>query len=353
MTGKKGKGGSKQIVVVAQPKKKKNGRPRGARGSKPRPGAYGGFSNAHRAVCAITDPFCPAARGARYPDGNASRTLGAQAISFVQVSTNDVGTAVFAFTPGAPYTHCWAAAAAGAVSGTFPNVYQEAGTGVASWFTSIATQFRVVSAGVEVMSLSNPMNAKGVVIAQESPDQAILGTAYDVTATGLAEAADCIVMPFANFKSFTWTARPGGPQSRQFQAFTPNTGDSSYDWTRLKLLISGAQASTAVLQLRIVVNYELVLLSGQAATNLARPAPPMNPSIIAATQIVQSAAGGLRSGAAAAVESRVKAAATDAFRRLGYWAAGKALTAAGGYFGGPLGAAAGASAGHMLIEDVD
>jgi hypothetical protein len=350
---KKGKQGRPQRKGKA---KRKQGRAAGVSGLSVGDPTHGLI---HK-ICSLTDPFCPAARGARFPDGNAQRTIGIQAQQFFTVSTNNMGAAAVCFSPQAPYSYGIGNIAAGAVVGTWPATYTESSQGFAAWINSIARQFRVVSFGVEITPITNAMNSTGLLIVQETNDSTFLGQGFDTTVNTtktLGDDMESILVPMAQLRPVTWRSRPGGPESRMFNDLQVANEDQSFDWTRCRVYVSGAPASTAVLAVRLVANYEFTLQSGQAATQLAKAPQVQNPTISRLTNIAHQIGGGIYQGPVKQLENYAKRVALDALKTAGGYAIGYAGKYIGGMLGGPVGAAGGAllgkGASHMMIEDVD
>lgn len=356
-----------RTLIAVQPvrfmaRKGKKATKRGAKRSGGVPRAMrapgGGHALVH-AVCSVTDPFCEVAKSARFPDGTATKTMGIQSQQYIQLLTNNVGSCAMAVCPAAPYTWTAVPPGAGLTSGTFPTSYAENSSGLASWMAANVQQWRLVSFGIQVTPMSNPMNLSGTIIMQEAADQAMLGTSYNTaitSTTSFGSSSEVSIMPFAANKPMSWIARPGGPSSRTFQNVGTATSDSSYDWSRVWVFINGAQASSYVALVRIVANYECVLTPGLITSQLATRAPPQNGAVTAATQAVYASVGGITNGAASEVERRVKTAASSVLQGFGQYLAGAAMRTGarllGGYIAGPAGAAA---AGMLTngVPDVD
>jgi len=70
-------------------------------------------SNHVRGVCSVTDPFCPASKNSKWPDGTAGNTLTEQFRGNYTLSTTSAGQAFAAFGAGAPFGYatatvlCW------------------------------------------------------------------------------------------------------------------------------------------------------------------------------------------------------------------------------------------------------
>jgi hypothetical protein len=161
------------------------------------------------------------------------------------------------------------------------------GTSVNTWnttvkipdYTTLATlydEFRIVSYGVRLFCQANPTESKGTLLLATlnelpvSPDiEGSLYAEYDRVAISECDA--------------NWIGRRVGSQSAQWNSFADTT---NFDMTTLFVGITGCTASTAVLGVEIVINYELSPIQGTAATHVATPSPPSNPAVAHVVQNV-------------------------------------------------------------------
>lgn len=279
-------------------------------------------------VCGLTDPFCQHARGAKYPDDSSERTLPFSREGRYVLVTDANGDANFLFSPSyeyAPYTYPSVATA---------NV-------VTSWadfapmpaFTAVS-QYRIVSAGFELESITAPLTASGEVnLRSFATDASALAPVdlltYNATATqsiSLRRLDDCAVVLSHN------SAMP--------QTFYRNADDTAPVATSqnvglnpVTVAISGAPANSSVAVLRWVVHYELKFLDDSQMAQMATPPPEANLALTAAAKRVTSTLPTFFERGASMVTKYV---------------ADKALHALAARLGGPVGASA-----YALATTVD
>jgi len=258
-----------------------------------------------RSVCSVTDPFCPASRNSKWPDGTAGNTLTEQFRGNHTVSTNANGNAAFTFAPIAPYGYMDATVTGTAPAvATFPSAYALLKSG--SMLATYGSQYRVVSAGVIVRCVASATTASGL---------ATVGTTNFVSPTaafnlGQELYPEVAVKAIQPGMEMSWITQPG-TGARIFTA-VGTTSTNSSDWTCFVLEVTGGPVSAAVLTIEWFMNIEFTVGQGQAIASLARPNPPQSNVGTAAVSKIHSTVGSFIEGGVSHVEEVMYKHATDA-----------------------------------------
>jgi hypothetical protein len=268
--GKKGKakqGGGKK---KKGPKGKK-----GARGNKM--SMAGGHGMLAMQVCSVTNPFCPEAKGARWPDDSYQRSVGYPIQNSVAVTTNAAGLASVLYGPSldCQYNPCTVAgvtATAGAFT-TLPGA-TAAATGVSRW--------RLTSYGLKVSCIGTPMTVSGRVrIRLFSPEPNTLSLATFDIGTSNADAAYDIPLARVINEDLFINAGNLGTLGRLYQnLYDPAIATQlNPGWQYIAVSVEGAPASTAVLSIEHYYNYELCYLDSSSTSTFCT-APPANSLVV-------------------------------------------------------------------------
>lgn len=260
-------------------------------------------------TCSITNPFCPAARGAKWPDGTTGNTMTQQLRGNVIMRSDANGYLYMQFCAAAPFGYLETGAITG--GGGSPIVATTKTTYTTYASTSLlatyANAYRVVSAGCIVRCVASATDASGV---------ATFGTS-GVTPTnsaitlGLTYYQECAIKAIQPGLEFSWIAAPLGTTAHEFSGLSTGSVMNN-DWTALTIEISGAKASTNLLNVEYFINVEFTLSSGQAIAQLASPNPPQNTIVTSSHSKIQSTLGTLIEGGVSVVESKITNAAKSA-----------------------------------------
>jgi len=112
------------------------------------------------AVCSVTDPFCPAAKNSKWPDGTQGNTLTEQFRGNLTTSGTASGTNLFCFSPGAPFGYITTSAQT-ATTATTSNSFVTYKAN--SLYATYGDLFRIVSFGVITRCVASATNASGIV----------------------------------------------------------------------------------------------------------------------------------------------------------------------------------------------
>lgn len=282
-------------------------------------------------VCGITDPFCHHASGAKYPDFSSVRTLPYTRRVRTTLASNASGVANMLIYPQYGYQPFTTAPAA-------------TGTAVSGWsdfaaYSTIAgvNQYRIVSAGFIVRHIVSPLNSAGIVyIRQYGADSgATLGAVdtatYNATAVSNVPVQDAreIAVVLQHTAQMPQTFYPLATDA----AVVTNVPTKGYVFSTVS--ISGAPASTAIVEIEFVTNYELMFDDASELSQVAT-LPPASNTVI--------------TGAAAHVSSTLSPIISDGVAALGRMFVTKATTALAGYLGGPPAAAITRSALAITVD---
>jgi len=244
----------------------------------------GSMALAHQ-ICAITDPFCVHARGAKYPDGSGGRSLATTITGGYTMTADANGSASTLWIPNWTY-----GSLVGVVTGTTA-AYTTIGayTQTSSW--SNVQSARLVSGGLRVFRVCNDMQANGLVsiVELQSSDSVGLAnlTSIDFANYGETEVKNFSMPTFgeatALFKPMGSTAHDFGPPNGSSAASVDSGG-----WTCLNVSVTGATASVAAIRVEYILHFELTFKAGNAFASAATPTAVNNPALISASNIIQS-----------------------------------------------------------------
>lgn len=270
--------------------------------------------------CAITNPFCPAAKGSKWPDGTSGNTLTQQFRGNIILNSDSNGLCYQQFVAAAPFGRLGCGTIAGSPpSATTNAAYNTYAT--TSLMSTYANAYRVVSAGVVIRCVASAVNASGIVTFGTSGVTAVSST----VTLGQNYYQECAVKSIQPGMEYSWISAPLGTTAHEFQGLSTNTNVNN-DWTALTIEISGAGASLQLLNCEWFINVEFTVSSGQSIATLAPPNPPANGIATSVHSKIHNKLGSLIEGGVSVVEDKVMNAAK---------------TAIGGFFEDPLEAIAG------------
>jgi hypothetical protein len=279
--------------------------------SKPRP-AKGQVE----AICAITDPFCSAAIGARFPDGQTSRTMTSTFRGTFTMTTGATGgVAVAALMAGAPYGYMNVTSAT-SFPITLPSTFTAwAGSGSGTLFNTYASLYRVVSCGFVLRAIESANNAQGWFTIQQ---QGNISPSATINGDFLAEINHSV----ANYPGMqlTYTYAPSNKVvAREFQVLGSNN-QSSYQtgFPGAVIYFQGglASASQNVAMIEYFVNVEWTVNSESSIAPLLPPPPKQNPTAVKAADVSAPKIAGVRTGGTDVVGDAINGIATWALGEL-------------------------------------
>jgi hypothetical protein len=337
-----------RVVVPNAPRKKKKKSRNRKRKGKGMSGGGAALAKVKKAICSISDPFCPAAYGAKYPDSNSANTLSWTNESWYNLTTDANGNGAIAFSadPGFGSSQAATIAIGGTVttwntSQVYPN-----------WtnFASVGVAFRVVSHGVHVRpttSANTSQGSIGIIVFPANTGTTSTGT-VDLNSMMYSynERASC-----TDFQGLTAVARAEGTASHEFRStFAPGSIQFSPAGFDVPIVYAiGAVASSSVAQIRLVTHYELMFSNTSVFNSIATKPATENPSIVAGNNFVQKMLMPVLRGGQDAVMMHTENLA-ERFARGILQLGGAAI---GGMLGGPTGVGIGYSGAGMLMDAIE
>jgi len=279
-------------------------------------------------ACSISNPFCPEAIGARWPDNSFTKS---NSFSFsgerVSLTSNASGAASVLFTAALSQQYY-----AGTMTGT--TAAYTTGNGLGT-FANIS-RYRITSWGIKIQCASPMMTTTGTLNIRLFSPQLGTSLASINTVMYMADASYDIPMNRLIGNDIHVIPMPLGVDARRFivpDAGTYNiTSWTNPGWQAINVATSDALASTVVCNVYCYYNYEFVPADGDILNAYAIAPPADSPLLRGANAGVLERVGNFIEGAATKVDNIFKSNAM------------KYIAAAGGaYFGGPSGAAAGYS----------
>jgi hypothetical protein len=259
-------------------------------------------------TCAQVNPFCKAAKGAKYPDGKGQDTATFQVRYHKSLRTDATGRLLAYLSPAVPDNLLIAGAYnTGTSLFTLPSAYEVAPD--ATFFSDMVLDYRVVTSGVVLRSIGPALTAQGFTMVSK------VGTSpgfAQTIAAGVIEGTEMCTMPLQPGSECRVLHTRVGTESTNFVALSSTTTGVE-GWDLAKIEVVGGVASTDVIDIEVVTNIEFRFLSAKQKMNqIVAPAAPLNPHAIAAAQQVRAKMPSLIDGPMAALEKTVEKYAGDA-----------------------------------------
>lgn len=237
-------------------------------------------------VCALSDPFCPEARGAKIPDSDSSKSFAVQLRDVAGLVPDANGRAAMYIGPG--------------LNSKIRSHATMNATQVSTWtgassiadYTALSTAgeaYRIVSWGVRIYSQLAPTDQSGQFRVITTPEEPITPFLYN---TSFFE--EIKVYPTTE-DSVHWTSKPIGTAHKEY---IPMADAASWDW--VVIIADGLPVTTAsAFTVEIVFNLEVQPNFGSITGALSTPASPHKPHVLSAAGEVLSKHGGamIRRGA--------------------------------------------------------
>lgn len=226
-------------------------------------------------ICALSNPFCASAKGARIPDDDAAPSMGVQIVQRYHFGTDANGKAAFQLRPG--LTACTGTAAT--ITGDTVTTWA-ALSSLNDYSNLIASfgQYRIVSLGVRCYTTLAPTNQSGSVRFVTSGDNLSDGVDMETSFWNETHAA-----PVAGL-DHRWIAKPQGSEWKNYIAL-----GSHADYTRFALYVSGAPASTTdAFICELYFNLEVTPKLDTVTAGAAKPGEQSDPAALQASSIVHS-----------------------------------------------------------------
>ncbi len=282
-------------------------------------------------VCAMNDPFCPRANGARWSTVGSTPTVTYQYRGIVTLTpaSDSAGWAAMAFCPSnSKNFYSTTDLSLAGLSWAVP-ANLNAGDTALSAYMDACDEVRVVSAGLKWWDVSPKTGAGGTVVCQEySSYDDIGGTTVNVAALTAAPVTDAIDR--RNPQGGCWIQRPTDFNAYEFRAPVTNNNDTDNNNARSALIIGvSGELNTPLITVEMVINYEGVPAAASALLRLgkAQRDSALTRAAVQLSDGVWSSIQTIRKGATASISAYIK---------------NYAKRAIGGYLtGGSMGAVAG------------
>jgi len=262
-------------------------------------------------TCAVTDPFCGMARGAKWVSGSSSNTVGFQVRGTFKVTSGAGGVGAAAFFPCTNskfYT-------TSALTGTSMNT-AALGTGNTAFDNVLASisEARVVSAGLTWWDISPATSAGGTVIINEYPNfNSIEATA--ITVTDLYSGTNSTAVD--RRKAGSWISRPSNDTAYNYAVVGTDGEGGENNRTGVIIAATGA-ATTSLIECEYCINYEFTITALSALTQITlRKADKVNPHVAQVATVLDQSIPSFFEVAGNALYSKVKQLAVKAMGELG------------------------------------
>jgi len=224
-----------------------------------------------KACCALSNPFDPACRGCKWPDGQNDNSIPYFVRSLYTFKCDASGNLAVALSPTVAGAFLSGTVAAGTI--TWAAAYTAAP--VAASFTN-ASSFRPVCAGVRVCCTSAVPDTSGeLVVTTHSLAPSVNGTRPEI----LLDGNEVQTFPLSTGSQRTILFRPVGTNGRSFYS----VGTTNNSWSTIILEITGGVASKTAITIELVMAVELLYFTS-GYEDLSPKDPPVNPKVTAAVQ---------------------------------------------------------------------
>lgn len=291
---------------------KKGGKKKGKGKGKNGENSKGDKVKISKAVCSITDPFCPAARGSKWPDGLGTSTISYQVKGNASVSTTTNGRAFFAFTPNYPY--CYSSNSTGTPATFSGSTWTTSSfSEIDSSIASALDEVRIVSAGFILRPTVSMSNAQGYFIISEAPN---IYVSMGVT-TGDMSYPRSIMKSLTAGSEFSFIATRTGPLANTFNGLSSASNPENFGWNGCIVeLIGGPTSGTASFIVEMIINIEGTVATDNYISKFATKSPPTSNQIVKASSQTINSTGTFIEGGVAAVEKAVANAASTAVNSM-------------------------------------
>jgi hypothetical protein len=231
-------------------------------------------------VCALTNPFCPAAKGSKIPDDDSANSIAITVKDTHLFSTDANGLCAFSVQANLNAV----TRSATTFSSGVPTVYG-ASTAVAEYasYDSSFDQYRIVSFGVRVYSTLAPTEQSGAMRFITSAERATAGAPLT---GGLFDSVD--TYPVAN-GDIHWVSKPIGTTWKEYRDF-----GTLGEYNALNVYIYGAKASvTDAFTVEIIFNLECTVNIGSVTAAMSTPGADHNPMALTAASKTHSKHSGI------------------------------------------------------------
>jgi hypothetical protein len=266
----------------------------------------------HEKVCAITDPFCQHARGARYPDGAGANTLAFQIRGHLAVNLiTTSGQAVVYLLGSLPYNYI--AGASFSTTYTLAAAYSQLPSTIA--WAAYLSQYRITTAGVIIRNVLPALTAQGYMIISKQPTVPPVSSSIN---PGDVYGAEVETHTLYAGQEVSVMFKPTGSTSRAFSGGNSTTTyNTGWDCIKIEVLDAPLTSGLTVLDIEFFYNVEFSLNLANEGLNqfISNPNNKAAPHAIQAASDTISSIGSIVKGGAeeagAKVLDKVKSSVED------------------------------------------
>jgi len=259
------------------------------------------------AVCSLVNPFCKAAKGAKYPDGKGQDTATIQVKYHLQLPTDATGRLLAYVSPAVPDNVLLQNGPFAGALFTLKGAYEVAPN--AAFYSGMILDYCVVSSGLVLRSIGAALTAQGFCMVSK------VGTSPGFAGTigaGVIEGTETCTMPLQPGAECRAIFTAVGTEATNFVPLS-STSTGLEGWDLVKLEVVGGVASTSVLDIEICTNIEFRFIQTQQQMNqIVAPSAPTNPHAISAAQQARAKMPSLLDGIGSTVEKTIEKYAGDA-----------------------------------------
>lgn len=290
---------------MAKKQTKRTRRRRAARA--PAPQTDRGLISATQQLCSYTNPFCDVAKGAKWPDGAAIKSVTMDGIGGQTFATDANGNLSVVCISTEKMVYSVGTVTSNGYTSAFTDIWEFPGN---SW--AEASRYRITSVGFKISCLSTRMNTQGMLrLRLFSPQSAASLSSVDI-ATPYADQVLDVPLSRLIEKDIYVTVAAVGINARIFKD-TGNTfptdiaglvaAGEQLEWQTLVASVVGGQVSTNCLEIVCYQHYERIYPDGHVNSRFATPAKRANQSYIDAAINTTRSIGGFIEGAAKTVDN--------------------------------------------------
>lgn len=248
------------------------------------------MSKTVHSICALTDPFCDHAYGAKTPDTLSTRTLAYRLTGRATLATGAGGAGAILVVPG--YNTFYAVGDATTTPGVA--VY---GAAAPVGTSLLPAGYRIVSFGVRIRNLLAPINSSGIIRVRGYTQNT--GTSLTATSTSNYNCDFHDDLSMSNFTHMDIVGKRLDLTSNLIvaPATTHPTGNVvnwvAPGWGAFQIVLEGGPASASSLDLEFVINYELTFEDSDSLNLITTPPPAQNTALTQAADTVSKSAGNI------------------------------------------------------------
>lgn len=273
-------------------------------------GPAASYDHAANTLCSITNPFCPEARSAKWPDGALTKSATWTYENTVQLATPAAGGTSTVNNNSAIFLPNWNGFGGPCVtynagdSATFNTLPYGGGN-----YPVGVSRYRIVSWGLEITNIAPKLSASGLVrVRLASP---LTGTTLATFATTTYLCDETFDLAASTEKRLFIIPKKIGLDANMFKDTTTygSTAIASWlnpGWQAVVVSLTGAPTSTTMIQVRVVYNYEVVYAEGEASAYFQTPSPASNVAVQQGTSSVLNSVGNFFEGAAERLDAVFK-----------------------------------------------